>query len=64
MTRNFAAKAVHKYMYPATYNFRDEADGTSRTDIGFVSIEASTHCEIITVEAGHRKVLRFFEYYI
>ena len=33
MARNFAVKAVHKQMYPATYNFRDEADGTSGTDI-------------------------------
>ena len=43
MVRNFAVKTVHKEMYPATYTFKDEADGTSGTDIGFLdSVQAVT----------------------
>ena len=54
MTRNFAVKAVHKDMYPATYTFRDESDGSVPS--GWVDAD-----NVGTIEAvvdGHRKVYR------
>ena len=58
MARSFAVKAVHKQMYPATHNFRDEVDGTSGTDIDFVdAIDANCAATIVAVIDGHRKVL-------
>ena len=64
MVRNFAVEAVHKQVYPATYNFRDEADGTSGTDIEFVDsaiVDTNTTVQIIAVLDGHRKVLELFD---
>ena len=47
-------------MYPATHNFKDEADGTSGTDIDFVdsAVLYDGACEIVSEWQGHRKVLR------
>ena len=62
MVRNFAVKAVHKQMYPATYTFRDEADGTSGTDIDGIDTETATdtgyNIQVIASEDGHKKVLK------
>ena len=51
---------VLKQGYPATYNFKDEADGTSGTDIDFVDSATLYNgaLEIIASWQGHRKVLR------
>ena len=60
MVRNFAVKAVHKQMYPATYTFRDEEDGTSGTDIDFVdskNSDADQGVRIVAITDGHRKSL-------
>lgn len=50
-------------LYPATYNFTNEADGTSGTNIDFIDIEASndsTYSAVITaLEDGHRKIIKF-----
>ena len=51
---------ILKQGYPATYNFKDEADGTSGTDIAFVDLATLYDgvCEIVSDWQGHRKVLR------
>ena len=58
ITRNFAAKTVHKEMYPATYNFRDDENGaepagwtTTLNGAGSTSVVAASF-------ASHRKVLK------
>ena len=61
MTRNFTVKAVHKKMYPATYNFRDEVDGTSGIDIEFVTGDLSDTNGFVDVIASwqdHNKILK------
>lgn len=48
-------------VYPATYNFREEQDGTSGTDIEYVDA-ATLHdgtCVIVSNWQSHRKVLKF-----
>ena len=56
MVRNFNVQAVHKYMYPATYNFRDDEDGAEPT--GWTSDNgAGCTTTIIASLDGHRKVL-------
>ena len=47
-------------LYPATYNFKDEVDGTSGTDIDFVDSATLYNgaCEIISDWQSHKKVLR------
>ena len=49
-------------LYPATYNFRDEAVGASGTDIGWIDTESGTdtgYSAVITAsEDGHRKVIK------
>ncbi len=46
-------------IYAGTYNFKDEADGASGTDIDFVdAINTAAGCEIIAEHNGHRKVLK------
>jgi len=45
-------------IYPATYNFKDEADGTSGTDIEYVSETTfDDTCAIVASKGGHKKVL-------
>ena len=64
MGRSFKVLAIHKQTYPATYNFRDEADGTSETDIVFVDSStnpADTKVQIISGLGGHKKVLEMFD---
>ena len=63
MGRDFTVKKVLKQMYPATYNFKDEADGTSGTDIDFVDAATLYNgaCEIVSDWQGHRKVLRLLD---
>ena len=51
-------------MYPATYNFKDEVDGTTGTDIDFIDVDGSgADCvaSIIAVLDGHRKVLQLHD---
>ena len=59
----FTARKVFKQMYPATHNFKDEADGTSGEDIGWIDSEIandSTYsATIVASEDGHRKVIKF-----
>ena len=55
MTRNFAAKAVHKQMYPATYNFRDDDIGGNPAD--WVLDEVGGTINIISDLDGHKKVV-------
>jgi len=56
---NNTVHKVHDFMYPATYNFRDEADGTSGTDIEFVDINQCDSCVIEASYLGHAKILHF-----
>ena len=59
MARSFKVETVHRQMYPATYNFRDEADGTSGTDIGFIDFSDNPTDITITSSFGdHKKVLK------
>ena len=60
MTRNFTAKAVHKYMYPATFNFRDDTVGSEPTGWTTVNGDGCT-TTVITSLDGHRKVLDCFD---
>ena len=56
MVRNFNVQAVHKYTYPATYNFRDDADGAVPS--GWTDDSGGTcTAKIIASLGGHRKVL-------
>ena len=51
-------------LYPATYNFKDEADGTSGNDIDFVdssTTDTNTTLQIISSLDGHRKVLEMYD---
>ena len=50
-------------IYKATYNFKDEADGTSGTDIDFVDAATLYNgaCEIVSDWQSHRKVLRLLD---
>ena len=51
-------------IYPGTYNFKEEADGTSGNDIDFVDgsvTGANTTAQIITSHNGHRKVLELHD---
>ena len=64
MVRNFTVKKVRKQMYPATYNFMDEADDTAGTSIDFVDAAttgANTTLKIIAVQNGHRKVIEMYD---
>ncbi|MHA1251445.1 MAG: CBM96 family carbohydrate-binding protein, partial [Candidatus Helarchaeota archaeon] len=45
-------------VYYGTYDFRDEADGASGTDIGFVDYTSGSTVDIISEFDGHKKVLR------
>ena len=49
--------------HKATYNFRDETDGESGTDIEWidsVGVDDSTYSAVITaIEDGHRKIIKF-----
>lgn len=61
MARSFNVKKVRKQMYPATYNFRDEVDGTTGTDINFVDFDGSGADCIVSIVSSwqsHRKVLK------
>lgn len=60
MTRNFAVKAVHKQMYPATYNFRDEDNGDEPSD-WTTNNDANTTTTIIAILDGHKKVLQLYD---
>jgi len=65
MGRNFKVLAVYDKMYPATHNFRDEANGTSGTDIEFVdtaSIPSGMRCQIISNLGDHKKVLELYDH--
>lgn len=44
-------------LYPATYNFKDEVDGTSGTDIDGVQYNNLDTCEIKSDYLAHKKVL-------
>ena len=47
-------------MYPGTYNFREEVDGTSGTDIDFVdSVSGTCTAIIVASDNGHRKVMKW-----
>ena len=62
MGRAFQVLAIHKQMFPATYNFRDEANGTEGDDIGFIDSYDETgdpYIKIIASKDGHKKVLEF-----
>lgn len=51
-------------IYDATYNFWDEEDGTSGTDIDFIDaglIPANTSIQIISDLGGHKKVLELYD---
>jgi hypothetical protein len=60
---NFTARQIHKQVYPATYNSKDETDGTTGESIDWIDAEAgddSTYSATITaLEDGHRKVIKF-----
>ena len=51
-----------KDMYPATYNFRDEVDGTTGTDIegilSFVTDDTNGSVVVVGEEDGHKKVVK------
>ncbi len=61
MVRSFKVLAVHKQMFPGTYNFRDEAVGTSGTDINDVILNQCDTCEIVSDYLGHKKALHFVD---
>ena len=61
MARSFAVKAVHKGMYPATYNFRDDADGAVPTFITTDDSGGTCTVTIIPSLDGHRKVLKLYD---
>ena len=50
-------------MYPATYNFRDDENGTSDTDIEFIDSvvgdDSNPIATIIALEDSHRKIIKF-----
>ena len=49
-------------MYPATYNFRDEADGAFPSDSNWTDQDgAGCETTVITSLDGHRKVLQFYD---
>ncbi len=53
-------KRVYEQMYPATYNFKDDTDG-SEPDDWTSSNDASTTTTIIALLDGHRKVLQLYD---
>lgn len=60
---NFEARVIHKQMYPATYNFKDEADGTEGDDLDFIDAYDETgdpYIKVVALKDGHRKVLEFY----
>ena len=71
IAKNMLLKIFHNYttgdppiLYKGTYNFKDEADGTSGTDIDFVdsaTTGVNTTLQIIPFHNGHRKVLEFYD---
>ena len=61
---NFEARKIHKQMYPATHNFKNEPDGTSGMDIDFIDIDNSSGSSTVQIIAnldGHRKVLEMHD---
>ena len=58
MGRSFKTLAVHKQMYPATYNFRDDANGDFPS--GWTDDDGAG-CETTVIASldGHKKVLQF-----
>ena len=54
MVRPFKVESVHKQMYPATYNFRDDANGGNPTD--WTLDEVGGTINIIASFDGHKKV--------
>lgn len=54
----FTARKIFKQMYPATYNFKDEADGTSGEDIDYITAMGDGTAVISATYQGHRKVLK------
>lgn len=62
MGRGFTGYSIHKKMFPGTDKLKDEADGTSGTDIDFIDSIVATDTgysiTVINVEDGHRKVLK------
>ena len=50
--------AVPPTLYKATYNFKDEADGTSGTDIDWVTSIITNTVEIVSDWQSHKKVLK------
>ena len=63
MAKPYTVKQIHKKMYPATHNFKDEADGTTNTDIEpFTSVsgtDSNKQAIVVGLEDGHRKVVKF-----
>jgi len=48
-------------IFPATHNFKDEADGTSGTDIESITQNTEDTCVIVSDYVGHKKVLHFID---
>lgn len=63
VARNYTARKGFRKVFPGTFNFKDEVDGTSGTDIGFVD-DATLYngfCRIIASSTnlpGHNKILQ------
>ena len=51
----FTARKIHKQIYPATYNFKDDADGDNPT--GWTVDEGGGTINVIALLDGHRKVV-------